>query len=241
MALGILGKKLGMTRIFNQDGNIVPVTVIEAGPCPVLQVKTKDKDGYVAIQVGFQEKREKLATKAMLGHFKKSNAKPQRFVREFRLDNIEQYKVGQNILVDIFTPGDCVDIIGTSIGKGFQGGVKRHHWRGGPESHGSMHHRAVGSIGGSSDPSRVYKGQRFPGRMGNAQVTVQNLEIIKVDKENNLLAVRGAVPGSDGTLLVVRVGKKKSKFLPKIKPVVKKKKESAAKEKKAAAKPAGKK
>ncbi len=240
MSLGILGKKLGMTRVFNEEGNFVPVTVVEAGPCPILQVKTKDKDGYVAIQVGFEVKRENLTTKSLLGHFKKSNAKPQRFIKEFRLDNVDQYKVGQQILADIFAPGDCVDVIATSIGKGFQGGVKRWHWAGGPESHGSMHHRAVGSIGASSDPSRTYKGQHLPGRMGNARVTVQNLEIIKVDKENNLLVIKGALPGFDGCLVTVRKAKKKAKFLPKVKPVVKKKKE-AAKEKKPAAKPAGKK
>lgn len=238
MALGILGKKLGMTHIFNQEGNFVPVTVVEAGPCPVLQVKTKDIDGYTAIQIGFNEKKESRTTKQLIGHFKKSSVKPQRFLKEFRLDAVDQYKLGQQILVDIFEIGDCVDVIGTSIGKGFQGGVKRWHWRGGPDSHGSMHHRAVGSIGASSDPSHTYRGQHLAGRLGNAQVTIQNLEIIKVDKDNNLLAIKGAVPGPDGGMLIIRKAKKKAKIVPKKKPVVKKKKETAAKEKKPAAKAA---
>lgn len=241
MALGILGKKLGMTQIFNQEGNIVPVTVIEVGPCPVLQVKTQDKDGYSAIQVGFGQKKENKTTKPILGHFKKSNAKPHRFIREFRVDKPQDYKLGQEILADIFVPGDCVDVIGTSIGKGFQGGVKRWHWAGGPESHGSMQHRQVGSIGASSTPSHTYRGQHMPGRMGNARATAQNLEVIKSDKDNNLLVIKGAVPGPDGGLLIIRRAKKKLKILPKKKPVVKKKKEEAKAKKPAAAKPAGKK
>lgn len=241
MALGIIGKKIGMTRVYNQEGDIVPVTVIEAGPCPVLQVRTQDKNGYSAIQLGFQEKKESRITKPLLGQFKAAGVKPQGIIREFRIDAPEEYKIGQQILVDIFAPGDCVDVMGTSIGKGFQGGVKRWHWRGGPESHGSMQHRAIGSIGASSDPSHTYRGQHMAGRMGNAQVTVQNLQVIKVDKDNNLLVLKGAVPGPKGSFLMVKKAKKKAKILPKKKPVVKKKKEAAAKEKKAVAKPAGKK
>lgn len=241
MALGIIGKKIGMTQVFNQEGNIVPVTVIEAGPCPVVQVKNKDKDGYTAIKIGFCQKKENRTSKPLLGYFKKAGVKPQSVLKEFRIDNPDQYKLGQQILVDIFAPGDCVDVIGTSIGKGFQGGVKRWHWAGGPESHGSMHHRQVGSIGASSDPSHTYRGQHMAGRMGGKQVTVQNLEIIQVDKDNNLLAIKGSVPGPEGRFLIIRKAKKKAKIAPKKKPVVKKKK-VAAKEKKAApAKPAGKK
>ena len=242
MALGILGKKIGMTQIFNQEGELVAVTVIEAGPCPILQIKTKDKDGYTAIQIGFAEKKDNRVTKPLSGHFKKANAKPQRFIREFRIDIADQYKIGQEVLADIFAPGDCVDVIATSIGNGFQGGVKRWHWSGGPESHGSMQHRQIGSIGASSDPSHSYGGQHMAGRMGNSRVTIQNLEVVKTDKDNNILVIRGPVPGPDGGLLVIRKAKKKAKILPKKKPVVKKKKEAAAKEKKpAAAKPTGKK
>lgn len=237
MALGILGKKIGMTQIFNQDGDVIPVTVVEAGPCPVLQIKTQQKDGYTAIQIGFQEKKEARTTKPLLGNFKKAGVKPQRFIREFRIEKPEEFKVGQEIYVDIFSSGDCVDVAGTSIGKGFQGGMKRWNWRGGPGGHGSMHHRAPGSIGASSDPSRTYKGQHLPGRMGGGQVTTQNLEILKTDKENNLLVIKGPVPGPDGGLLIIKKAKKMLKVLPKVKPVVKKKKEAAAKEKKAAAKP----
>jgi len=241
MALGILGKKVGMTQIFNQEGNIVPVTVIEAGPCPVLQIKTKEKEGYSAVQIGFQEKKESKTIKPLLGHCKKANAKPQRFIKEFRVDKPEEFKLGQEVKVDIFAPSDCIDVIGVSIGKGFQGGVKRHHWAGGPESHGSMHHRAPGSIGASSDPSRTYKGQKLPGRMGNIRSTVQNLEVISIDKDNNILVVKGCVPGSDNGLLIIRRAKKKAKVLPKKKPIVKKKKEEAKAKKPAAAKSAGKK
>ena len=241
MAIGILGKKIGMTQIFDQEGDVVPITVIEAGPCCVLQVKTMDKDGYAAIQVGFQEKKENRTTKPLMGHFKKALTKPRAFIREFRTDKPQEYKLGHEILVDIFTTGDCVDVIGTSIGKGFQGGVKRYHWRGGPESHGSMHHRQPGSIGASSDPSRTYKGQKLPGRMGNARVTVQNLEVIKIDKDNNILAIRGSVPGPKGRLLIIRKAKKKARVVQKIKPVVKKRKEEARAKKAPAAKPAGKK
>ena len=241
MALGILGKKVGMTQIYNQEGGVIPVTVIEAGPCPILQIKTIDKEGYSAVQIGFEERKENRTIKPLLGVFKKANVKPQHYIREFRVDKPEEYKVGQQVLVDIFQPSDCIDVIGVSIGKGFQGGVKRFHWAGGPKSHGSMHHRAPGSIGASSDPSRSYKGQRLPGRMGNVQVTVQNLEVVSIDKDNNLLVVKGAVPGPNGKLLVIRRGKKKIKFMPKKKPVVKKKKEESKAKKPAAAKPAGKK
>lgn len=241
MTTGILGKKVGMTQIFNQEGNVVPVTVIEAGPCYILQIKTKDKEGYSAIQVGFGEKKENKFIKPVLGQFKKAGVKPQRFIREFRVDKPEDYKVGQEVRVDIFAPSDCVDVMGVSIGKGFQGGVKRYHWAGGPESHGSMHHRAPGSIGASSDPSRTYKGQKLPGRMGNACVTVQNLEVISIDKDNNILVVKGSVPGAGNNLLIIRRSKKKAKVLPKKKQIVKKKKEEAKAKKAAAAKPAVKK
>ncbi len=241
MIQGLLGKKLGMTRIFNQEGNVVPVTVIEAGPCFILQIKTIDKDGYESLQLGFGQKKDKHTLKPLKGHFNKSAVKPQRFIKEFRTDTAGQYKVGQQVLVDIFSQGDCVDIIGTSIGKGFQGGVKRWHWLGGPESHGSMQHRAVGSIGASSDPSRTYKGQHLPGRMGGKQVTAQNLEVINVDKDNNLMVVKGAVPGHEGGLVIINRAKKRPKAILKKKPVVKKKKDAMAKDRKPAAKPSGKK
>jgi len=188
---GILGKKLGMTQIFDEAGRLTPVTVIEAGPCPVLQVKTAEKDGYSAAQIGFGESKRK------------------RFVREIRLSPDQKSEKGQTVKVDIFKQGGFVDVTGTSIGKGFQGGVKKWHWKGGPKTHGSMQHRKPGSIGASADPSRVFKGQHMPGRMGGYQVTMQNAKVVKVDAENNLLLVRGAVPGPDGGFLIIKQAKKK--------------------------------
>ena len=206
--MALLGKKIGMTRLFREDGTLVPVTVIEAGPCPVLCVKTRENDGYNSLQLGFGQKKEKRVNKPMMGYFKKKGVKPVRFIREIRIEEAGQYKTGQSISVDIFNEKDLVDITGVSIGKGFQGGVKRWHWRGGPASHGSMHHRAPGSIGASSFPSRVLKGQHLPGHMGAEKKTVQNLEVVKIDKENNLLAVRGSVPGHKNSYLVIRKSKK---------------------------------
>ncbi len=206
--IGIIGKKIGMTQIFKEDGTTLPVTLVQAGPCPILQVKKEEKDGYTAVQIGFGEKREKLCNMPLKGHLKKSGAKPVRIIKEVRLESVEPYKKGQSIDVGIFEPGDFVDVTGTSIGKGFQGGVKRWNWGGGKKSHGSMHHRRVGSIGASSYPSRVHKGFHMPGRMGGVRRTVQNLEIIKVDKENNLLVIKGSIPGNENSYILIKEAKK---------------------------------
>ncbi|HHV61740.1 MAG TPA: 50S ribosomal protein L3 [Firmicutes bacterium] len=208
MPKGILARKLGMTRVFDADGNAVPVTVVEAGPCVVVQKKTKETDGYNAIQLGMGEKRERLFTRAVRGHFKKAGLKPTRYLREIRTDDVEQFQVGQEIKADIFKEGDSVDVTGTSLGKGFSGVVKRWNFRRGPMSHGSMYHRRVGSLG-ATDPARVFKGRRLPGRLGGERVTVQNLKVVKVDPDRNLLLVRGAVPGRRGGLLIVKESIKK--------------------------------
>lgn len=206
--IGILGKKLGMTQIFKESGKLVPVTVIEAGPCAVLQIKKKDTDGYEAIQLGFDDKRESLVNNPDMGRFKKVGIRPKRFIKELRLAGVDSYKVGQNIEVDVFSVGDFVDITGTSIGRGFQGGVKRWGWRGGPGSHGSMFHRAIGSIESGPRLTRVTKGHHMPGHMGDETVTVCNLEVIKVDKEKNLLVVKGSIPGAENRYLIIRESKK---------------------------------
>lgn len=215
MIKGLLGKKIGMTQIFKETGEVVPVTVIEAGPCPILQVKSKEIDGYVSLQLGFDSRKERGVNRPQMGRFKKAKLKPVRFIREIRVDNAEDLKTPDSIMVDIFSVGDYVDISGVSIGKGFQGGVKRWHWKGGPKTHGSTSHRAPGSIGASSDPSRVFKGQHLPGQMGNKKVTEQNLEVVDVDKENNLLLVKGAVPGPKGSYLTIKKALKKRKKEPK--------------------------
>lgn len=209
--IGILGKKIGMTQIFQEDGSVIPVTVIEAGPCSVLQVKTDDTDGYQAVQLGYGDKKEKRVNKPAMGRFKKAKVKPTAFVREIRTGSTEQYKVGQTLTVDMFDQGDFVDVTGVTIGKGFQGGVKRWGWAGGKASHGSMHHRAPGSVGASSFPSRVFKGHHMPGHMGSEKKTIQNIKIVKVDKENNLLAVKGCVPGHKNSYLVIREARKHAK------------------------------
>ena len=211
MALGILGRKLGMTQVFRNDGRVIPVTVIEAGPCHVLQIKAKAKDGYDAVQIGFVDKKEKNVNKPQLGKFKKINMSPKRFIREIRISPDLKFEVGQQLKVDIFAPGDAVDITGTSIGKGFQGGMKRWHWKGGKETHGSTSHRRIGSIGSSTTPGRVWKGHHLPGRMGGDTVTIQNLEVVKIDMENNLLVTEGAVPGPTSSLLMIKKAKKRAK------------------------------
>ena len=208
---GLLGKKIGMTQIFRDDGRVIPVTVIESGPCSILQIKTKEKDGYNAIQLGFGEVAETKIKKPLKEKFKKIRVKPTKFIREIEVNDPENYKIGQNLEVTQFSPGDFVDIIATSIGKGFQGGIKRWNWSGGPESHGSMSHRAPGSIGASAFPSRVYKGHHLPGHMGNKKTTIQNLEVVKIDKENCLLAVKGSVPGHKKCYLIIKKTKKKKK------------------------------
>ncbi|HEX9006795.1 MAG TPA: 50S ribosomal protein L3 [Bacteroidota bacterium] len=195
---GLLGKKIGMTSIFDDAGQVIPCTVIEAGPCFVTQIKTNDRDGYTAVQLGFGEKRERLVSKPLRGHFAKANAKPRSFVREFRADADQAFQPGQEIRVDtVFAKGDVVSVVGTSKGRGFQGVVKRHHFGGGARTHGqSDRERAPGSIGSSSYPSRVFKGMRMAGRMGGTRITVRNLKVVGVIADSNILLVRGSVPGA---------------------------------------------
>jgi large subunit ribosomal protein L3 len=210
---GLIGRKMGMTGIFGEDGNHIPVTVIQAGPCTVVGIRTQDSHGYDAVQLGFEPKRKNV-TKPQAGLFKKANIAPLRVLREVRLDKTEKaqsYTVGQAVTVELFAPGELVDVVGVTKGQGFQGGVKRHGWSGGEASHGSMFHRAPGSIGASSDPSRVWPGHHLPGRMGGEQRTVLNLSVVRVMPEQNLLLVRGAVPGPTGSLLLVRKSVKLSR------------------------------
>ena len=209
--LGILGKKIGMTNIFDETGRNVPVTVIEAGPCYVLQVKTKANDGYDAIQIGFGERREKLVNKPDLARFKKAQAPAARFVKEIRVKDPAQYKAGQKICADIFAKGDYLDVVGTSIGKGFQGGVKRWNWKGGHAGHGSMFGRVIGSIQSGARLGRVTKGHHLPGHLGVERITVQNLEVIDVDKEKNLIIVKGSVPGHKNNYLTLKEARKRPK------------------------------
>ena len=202
---GIIGKKIGMTQLYAEDGRAVPVTVIEAGPCVVVQRKSTQKDGYSAIQVGLVEQRRvKRVTRPMKGHFDKAGIPPCRVLREFRVDDGAEVKVGDKLSVDMFAPGDSVNVTGLSKGKGFQGVVKRHHFRGGAATHGSMFHRAPGSISASAFPSRTLKGMRGAGHMGQDQVTVRNLRVVKVDAEKNIMLVRGAVPGANDGYVVIR-------------------------------------
>ncbi len=203
MAIGLLAKKIGMTQLFNEHGRAVAVTVLQAGPCTVTQVKTSEQDGYRAVQVGFEAVKETRVTKPLQGHFKKAGVAPMRYVQEFRLSNGDEFKVGQQVTVDVFKEGELVDVTGTSIGKGFQGGMKRWHWKGGPATHGSTSHRAPGSIGSTTDPGRVIKGHHLPGHMGNARVSVQNLRIMKIDPQANVLFIQGAVPGPEDRLVIV--------------------------------------
>ncbi len=195
---GLLGKKIGMTSIFDESGQVIPCTVIEAGPCFVTQVKTKERDGYVAVQLGFEQKKERLVPKPQIGHFTKAGVKPSRFVREFRSEAESELQPGQEIRVDkVFTKGDVVKVIGTSKGRGFQGVVKRHHFGGGFRTHGqSDRERAPGSIGSSSYPSRVFKGMRMAGRMGGTRITVRNLKVVGIIADSNLLLIKGSIPGA---------------------------------------------
>ncbi|HNQ64980.1 MAG TPA: 50S ribosomal protein L3 [Smithella sp.] len=208
MSKGIIGKKLGMTQVFADDGSAVGVTAIEVEPSVVLQVKTKDKDGYDAVQLGYGRVKQKNVTRPLQGHFNKANKGFFRFVREFPAHS-ETYEVGQEISADIFAMGDYVDVVGTSKGKGFQGVVKRHGFGGGRATHGSMFHRAPGSIGASADPSRVFKGTKMGGHMGNVRKTVQNLKVWQVRSERNLLLLEGSVPGSRNSFLLITKAKKK--------------------------------
>jgi len=203
MAKGILGRKIGMTQIFTEEGKLIPVTVVQATPNVVLQVKTNETDGYEAVQVGFEDKREKLANKPEMGHVAKSNTAPKRFIREFRALNAAEYQTGQEIKVDTFTEGEFVDVTGKTKGKGFQGVIKRHGHSRGPMAHGSRYHRRPGSMG-SIQANRVLKGKKLPGQTGGNIVTVQNLEIVKVDVERNVLLIKGNVPGSKKALVTVR-------------------------------------
>lgn len=203
MSKGILGKKIGMTQVFTAEGRVVPVTVVEAGPCPVVQKKTIATDGYNAIQVGFSILRDGLSNKPRKGHFQKASLKPMRYVREFRVNDVESYEVGQEVTVDLFTVGDKVDVVGTSKGKGFAGMIKRHNASRGPMAHGSKYHRRSGSLG-AKGPARVFKGRALPGRMGGERVTVQNLEVIRVDLDKNLILIKGAVPGANKSLLILK-------------------------------------
>jgi large subunit ribosomal protein L3 len=208
---GILGKKVGMTQIFSERGEVIPVTVIEAGPCFVAQVKTVERDGYTAVQLGFEEAKPKRLTQPQLKHLQKSNLPPVRHLRELQVsaDELANFEEGQKLTVDIFEEGELVDVTGTSKGKGFAGVVKRHGFRGGPKTHGqSDRHRAPGSIGACTTPGRVFKGMRMAGRMGGERVTVHSLKVVMVDPERNLLAVRGAVPGAKNGLLLIRQARK---------------------------------
>lgn len=220
MKKAILATKIGMTQIFNADGVLVPVTVLEAGPCVVTQIKTVENDGYSAVQVGFGDKKEKVVekdangkksvahrhgvNKAQMGHFKKAGVSGKRFVREFKFENADEYNLADEIKADIFAEGDKVDVTAISKGKGFQGAIKRHGQSRGPMAHGSKYHRHAGSNGACSDPSKVFKGKRMPGQMGGKKITVQNLEIVKVDVENNLLLVKGAVPGPKKSMVTIK-------------------------------------
>jgi large subunit ribosomal protein L3 len=203
MTKGILGRKIGMTQVFAENGDLIPVTVIEATPNVVLQKKTIEKDGYEAIQLGFEDLSEKQANKPQIGHAAKANTAPKRFIREIRGANIDEYEVGQEVKVDIFSEGDIVDVTGISKGKGFQGAIKRHGQSRGPMAHGSRYHRRPGSMGPIA-PNRVFKSKELPGRMGGQRVTIQNLKIVKVDPERNLLLIKGNVPGPRKGLVIVK-------------------------------------
>ena len=204
MKKGIIAKKIGMTQIFNDDGLLIPVTVLQAGPCYVTQVKTIENDGYEAVQVGFDDIREKLVSNPVRGHFDKAGVKCLRRIKEFKFENASEYEPGQEIKADIFEVGDKIDVTGKSKGKGFQGAIKRHGQHRGPMTHGSKYHRHAGSNGACSDPSRVFKGKKMPGQMGAVRVTVQNLEIVRIDVEDNLILVKGAIPGPRKSTVVLK-------------------------------------
>ena len=221
MKEGLIGRKKGMTQVFGDDGNRISVTVVEAGPCTVVGIRTKQSHGYDALQLGFEPAKKKNLTKPMAGHYKKAGgATAMRVLKETRLqktENVSSYQVGQSLTVDLFSPGELVDVVGVTKGKGFQGGVKRYGWSGGDATHGSMFHRAPGSIGASSDPSRVWPGHHLPGRMGGDRRTVLNLPVVRVLAEQNLILLRGAVPGAIGGLVIVRKSVKQTKAQQKVK------------------------
>jgi len=204
MKKALIGRKVGMTQIFDEEGKVIPVTVIEATPCTVTQIKTVEQDGYQAVQLGFGDVKEKKLNKPELGHLSKNKLAPKKYLREFRLDSIEGMKVGDELKADVFAAGDKVDIQGTSKGKGFQGVIKRHGQSRGPMGHGSMYHRRPGSMGPTSTPGRVFPGKNLPGHMGVETVTIQNLEVVKVDLDKNVILVKGSVPGTKGSILKIK-------------------------------------
>lgn len=204
MKKGILGRKLGMTQIFDTEGRVIPVTVVEAGPNVVLQKKTIETDGYNSIKIGFGEVREKLVSKPVKGQFGKAGLKLRRVIKELRLDDVSAFEVGNELKADVFTAGEKIDVTGTSKGKGFAGVIKRWNFSRGPETHGSKYHRGVGSMGASSDPSRTFKNKKMPGRMGNVKTTVQNLEVVRVDVERNLILIKGGIPGPKKSLVIIK-------------------------------------
>ena len=210
MNKAILGKKLGMTQVFAEDGRVIPVTVVEAGPCVVVQKKTADADGYSAIQVGFGDIREKLVNKPMKGHFAKAGLSAKRHLKELRLADADSYEVGQELKADIFAEGEKVDVSGITKGKGFAGVIKRHNQHRGPMSHGSHYHRGPGSMGACSSPSKVFKGKGLPGHMGATKVTTMNLEVVRVDADRNFILIKGALPGPKGAILTIRDTVKKA-------------------------------
>ncbi len=203
MALGIIGKKIGMTQMFSPDGAVIPVTVVQAGPCIVVQKKTSEKDGYSALQLGYGEKKVKKCTRALQGHVKKAGDKASSVLREFRVEEGAEYEVGQSVTVDIFEQGEVVEITGTSKGKGFAGNIKRHGYARGPMGHGSKFHRGVGSTGQSAWPAKVFKGKKMPGQLGNVRVTVKGLSVVDARPDENLLLIRGAVPGHKNSLIMI--------------------------------------
>jgi large subunit ribosomal protein L3 len=207
VAVGILGKKLGMTQVFDEAGNAIPVTVVQAGPCVVTQIKTSDTDGYAAIQLGFDEVTEKALNKPEVGHLARSGSAPLRHLKEYRVDAADGFELGQAVTADTFTQGQLVDVTGKSMGRGFAGYQKRHNFRRGPMAHGSKNHRAPGSTGAGTTPGRVYPGKRMAGQMGNARVTIRKLEVIRVDGDRNLLLIKGAIPGKPGGLLSIAPAK----------------------------------
>lgn len=204
MKKAILGKKIGMTQVFTEDGQLIPVSVIQAGPCQVVQKKTEEVDGYTAVQVGYEDKKERRANKPEKGHFQKANVPVKKYLKEFKLDNAAELNVGDELTVEQFADGDILDVTGTSKGHGFAGTIKRWGTHRGPMTHGSHYHRGPGSLGACSDPSRVFKGKKMPGHYGVVKVTIQNLDLVKIDKERNLLLVKGSIPGPKGGLVVVR-------------------------------------
>lgn len=208
MSVGILGTKLGMTQVFDEEGRAIPVTIVQVGPCPVTQIKTKLTDGYTAVQIGYREAKPKALSKPEVGHLTKSSSPPLRYLREYRLDDTSPFELGQSVKADSFTVGQIVDVAGTSIGRGFAGYQKRHNFKRGPMAHGSKNHRLPGSTGPGTTPGRTFPGKRMAGRLGGTRVTIRKLQVVRVDSERNLLLIKGAVPGKPGALLSITPTKK---------------------------------